>query len=268
MKKSLFILSMLMGGVISIIAQNDAPIQLASSSIQNKDAKYLLFPTKNDFIFLKLNTRNGEVSMVQYSLEDNQLEVKIDSWRYPLVTKEQESNGRFFLYPTKNFYNFLLVDQINGRVWQVQWSFKKENRMVTRIYNDTKIWKPKDSIMIKDIEVIDHNYYLNNELFDGVAFLDKNCTVGKIYIEGREVENRYCVFHKNGTIAFRCNENQDISDCFSYSDEEENSIEWEEFKNKYPDVVQRANEVLNNLKPKAEVKKSSVTSKSVKVGKK
>lgn len=97
MKKLLFALIMLTGGVISVIAQNDAPIQLASSSIQNKDAKYLLFPTKNNFIFLKLNTRNGEVSMVQYSLEGNQVDIKINSWEYPLVTKEQESNGRFLL---------------------------------------------------------------------------------------------------------------------------------------------------------------------------
>ena len=31
-------------------------------------------------------------------------------------------NGRFTLYPTENMYNFILLDQINGKAWQVQWS--------------------------------------------------------------------------------------------------------------------------------------------------
>lgn len=268
MKKLLFALIMLTGGVISVIAQNDAPIQLASSSIQNKDAKYLLFPTKNNFIFLKLNTRNGEVSMVQYSLEGNQVDIKINSWEYPLVTKEQESNGRFFLYPTVNFYNFLLVDQINGRVWQVQWSVEEKNRMVTRINTVGKFWNVKDAIMIKDLEVIDHNYYYNDELYDGVAFFDEDCTIGKLFSDGSEVRNKYYVFHNNGKIAFSFYDNEDISDSFLYEDEDENSIEWEEFNTKYPEIVQKAKVFLDNLKPKSEVKKSSVTSKPVKVGKK
>ncbi|HEV3218228.1 MAG TPA: hypothetical protein VGZ48_00545 [Candidatus Acidoferrales bacterium] len=34
-----------------------------------------------------------------------------------------ETPGRFTLYPTENIYNFLLLDQIDGRVWQVQWNW-------------------------------------------------------------------------------------------------------------------------------------------------
>ena len=51
----------------------------------------------------------------------------------PRVIKEEEKNGRFFLYPTTNIYNFILLDQIDGRVWQVQWSTKGGERMVDRI---------------------------------------------------------------------------------------------------------------------------------------
>ena len=50
------------------------------------------------------------------------------------VDKEEEKNGRFFLYPTTNIYNFILLDQIDGRAWQVQWSIEKEDRAVIRIY--------------------------------------------------------------------------------------------------------------------------------------
>ncbi len=52
----------------------------------------------------------------------------------PRVTKDEEKNGRFFLYPTTNVYNLILLDQIDGRVWQVQWSTEAKNRMVDPIY--------------------------------------------------------------------------------------------------------------------------------------
>jgi hypothetical protein len=51
----------------------------------------------------------------------------------PLVIKEKEIIGRYTLYPTENFYNFLLLDQIDGNVFQVQWSKELENRLVVPI---------------------------------------------------------------------------------------------------------------------------------------
>jgi hypothetical protein len=80
-----------------VYGQSEAPVQIATTAIPNKDAKFLLFPTKNIHIFLKLNTRNGEVSIVQYSLDEKEGEVKIHSYYYPLVSKEEQSNGRFYL---------------------------------------------------------------------------------------------------------------------------------------------------------------------------
>ena len=50
-----------------------------------------------------------------------------------LVNKDEEKKGRFFLYPTTNIYNFILLDQIDGRTWQVQWG-KEDERTVIRIY--------------------------------------------------------------------------------------------------------------------------------------
>lgn len=69
---------------------------------------------------------------VQYSLEDDQIEVPLSLTAR--VSKEEEKNGRFFLYPTQNMYNFILLDQLDGRVWQVQWSTESKNRMVIPIY--------------------------------------------------------------------------------------------------------------------------------------
>ena len=57
-----------------------------------------------------------------------------ESIKRALEIYEIERNGRFFLYPTENIYNFLLLDQIDGRTWQVQWSTEESKRLVYRIY--------------------------------------------------------------------------------------------------------------------------------------
>ena len=43
-------------------------------------------------------------------------------------------NGRFKLYPTDNSYNFIMVDVINGRTWQVQWNIDDDKRLVYRFF--------------------------------------------------------------------------------------------------------------------------------------
>lgn len=43
-------------------------------------------------------------------------------------------NGRFKLSPTDNIFNFIMVDVIDGRTWQVQWAIEESNRLVLRIY--------------------------------------------------------------------------------------------------------------------------------------
>ena len=48
--------------------------------------------------------------------------------------RDVAQNGRFKLYPTGNMYNFIMVDVINGRSWQVQWSNSKNKRLVIRFY--------------------------------------------------------------------------------------------------------------------------------------
>ena len=49
------------------------------------------------------------------------------------MSKDQEVNDRFTLYPTQNIYTFILLDQIEGKTWQVQWSSDRENRAILPI---------------------------------------------------------------------------------------------------------------------------------------
>lgn len=105
------------------------PIQNIST---DSNVVYRLFSTRNMYTFIKLNTRNGQMWQVQWSTSDNTFQVPLSLTSR--VSSEEEKNGRFFLYPTTNIFNFILLDQIDGRVWQVQWSIERKNRMVIPIY--------------------------------------------------------------------------------------------------------------------------------------
>jgi hypothetical protein len=93
---------------------------------------YRLFSTRNMYTFIKLNTRNGQMWQVQWSTGDDTFQVPLSLTS--LVSSEEEKNGRFFLYPTTNIYNFILLDQIDGRAWQVQWNTEEKSRLVVRIF--------------------------------------------------------------------------------------------------------------------------------------
>ena len=51
-----------------------------------------------------------------------------------LVSPDEEINGRFTLYPTQNMYNFILLDQVNGKTYKVQWHNEEEKRFIRPIY--------------------------------------------------------------------------------------------------------------------------------------
>lgn len=93
---------------------------------QNPNAKYRLFRTANVWIFLELNTSNGEIYLVQYSINEN------PSGSWPINSKsllsedEQEIPGRFTLYATTNIYNFIMLDTFTGATYQVQWNFEEQ----------------------------------------------------------------------------------------------------------------------------------------------
>lgn len=131
MKAKLITLIFVLFATISIAqSTSQAPIQNIST---DSTVVYRLFSTRNTFNFIKLNTRNGQMWQVQWDTEDNhRFETTLSE--ISRVNKDEEKNGRFFLYPTTNLYNFILLDQIDGRAWQVQWNIEEKDRMVIRIY--------------------------------------------------------------------------------------------------------------------------------------
>jgi hypothetical protein len=101
---------------------------------QLREPRYQLFKTQNMWTFLKLDTMTGQIWQVQYSVKGNEyrFETALDL-NIRILTPKDQICGRFTLYPTENMYNFLLLDQIDGRCWQVQWSTEPNNRGVIPI---------------------------------------------------------------------------------------------------------------------------------------
>lgn len=106
------------------LAQAQAP---QDSAAVESVARYRLYPTQNRWVFLKLDTRNGGIWLAQWSTDGDESRFETPLSYERLCRYWEEVNGRFALCPTTNFYNFILLDQVDGRTWQVQWSHERRD---------------------------------------------------------------------------------------------------------------------------------------------
>ena len=135
--KKVFVITVLFAAFNSVFAQDQVEnIEVTPEDIELEShtiGKYRLFKTTNRWTFIKLDTQNGRMWQVQYDTGDNaRFTNTLSSTR--LVDIEKEVNNRFTLYPTQNMWTFILLDQLDGRTWQVQWSHKANERLVWAIY--------------------------------------------------------------------------------------------------------------------------------------
>lgn len=111
-----------------------AQIRAIYDRMENLVPRYKIFQTENINILLKLDTATGKVWMVQYGTGDIYgMVVPVDDSSL-LYSWEDIEAGRFELYPTKNMYNFILIDTKKGYTYQVQWHTKESSRMRVGIY--------------------------------------------------------------------------------------------------------------------------------------
>lgn len=101
------------------------------SSIVNAANRYETYPTTNFNTILKLDTSTGELWQVHIAVDSKAVRAQYGINYFPLTDAPQ--NGRFKLQATGNMYNFVLMDTIDGRVWQVQWSFNADERVILPI---------------------------------------------------------------------------------------------------------------------------------------
>lgn len=93
--------------------------------------RYKMYETENIYNLLKLDTRTGKIEQIQWSLDsEKEFSVTINDVDLSWYAR----NGIFELYPTKNMYQFILLDKFTGRTWHVQWGLEQTKRWMRRIY--------------------------------------------------------------------------------------------------------------------------------------
>ncbi len=113
------------------LSKIEAVVSKIEKNTVNNEPVFKIYPTRNMWNFLKLDTRNGKISIVQFSVSDDNKQ-----FEYILSDKslcDNNISGRFILQPTDNIYNFIMLDQVSGQTYQVQWSFDEDKRFVIPI---------------------------------------------------------------------------------------------------------------------------------------
>lgn len=125
--------------VDSLLFKIDTMLMINNQLLEHLDIdlslknRYKLYQTENIYTFLQLDTKTGQIKQVQWSL---------DSGKEGSVTINDDDlsfgygygSGSFELYPTKNMYQFILLDKTDGRKWHVQWGMEYGNRWIRRMY--------------------------------------------------------------------------------------------------------------------------------------
>jgi len=106
------------------IARQPIEVEMKTDFPQNPDARFRLFKTMNLYNHILLDTRTGRITGVQCSFGEKA--EGATGWvtisDKCLVANEKESkDGRFTLYKTMNLYNYIILDQENGRMWLFQY---------------------------------------------------------------------------------------------------------------------------------------------------
>ena len=131
--------------------------------------RYKLYPTENIYTSLLLDSQLGEIWQVSIGIDGPSSKVSLGAIPQIIFTDEKGARERFFtatknweeeyansedkikesakplwkdyeifireigrykLYPTKNMYNFIMVDVVDGSTYQVQWSLNEKNRFI------------------------------------------------------------------------------------------------------------------------------------------
>ena len=125
--------------VDSLLTKIDTLLMINNQLLEHLDIdlslknRYKLYQTENIYTFLQLDTKTGQIKQVQWSLDSDKggsVTINDDDLSYGYGY----GSGSFELYPTKNMYQFILLDKTDGRKWHVQWGMENSKRWIRRIY--------------------------------------------------------------------------------------------------------------------------------------
>lgn len=98
---------------------------------QNISERYKIYPTENIYILIQLDRQTGKLDLIQWSLKSKN---EFTSTLNEIDLSLYYGLNSFELYPTKNMYQFILLDKATGRTWHVQWGTKASEKWIRRIF--------------------------------------------------------------------------------------------------------------------------------------
>lgn len=110
--------------LLTNIEQDVRIIADEATGLKNKVGRYKVYRTTNIYNSLKLDTASGRITALQIGINDDKSRFKYTVCGTIEDDPDWRIIGRYELYPTGNNYNFILIDTIFGRSYQVQWSTK------------------------------------------------------------------------------------------------------------------------------------------------
>ena len=116
---------------LNLILENTNQLVKQNELLNESRGRYKMYKTENIYNLLKLDTATGRIEQVQWSLDDNE---EFTVWINSSNLSYSGKIGAFELYPTKNMYQFILLDTTDGRTWHVQWGTEANKRWIRRIY--------------------------------------------------------------------------------------------------------------------------------------
>lgn len=122
----------LMSQIDTLVMINNQLLEVIDIDLSLKN-RYKLYQTENIYTLLQLDTKTGRIEQVQWSLESNN-EGSVSINKDDLSYGYGYGSNSFELYPTKNMYQFILIDKTDGRKWHVQWGMEDSKRWIRRIY--------------------------------------------------------------------------------------------------------------------------------------
>ena len=131
-----------------------------------KENRFCLTETQNMWNFILLDTYTGKTWQVQFSTkgEEYMFAEPINAYSLAYPSESSVWTNRFKIFPTKNMWNFILLDSYNGRLWQVQYSTENfDNLMCIPINNTALIDDVSYSLFTIQPLTSMYQYYLINE---------------------------------------------------------------------------------------------------------
>lgn len=125
--------------VDSLLYKIDSLVQLTNLWLEQIELnhslkyRYKLYQTENIYTLLELDTKTGQIEQIQWSLDKGKEGSFTINWE-DLTFGDGLGSNSFELYPTKNMYQFILLNKTNGKKWHVQWGFGSGERWIRRIY--------------------------------------------------------------------------------------------------------------------------------------